>query len=145
MLKKTYTLICNFTDNEKYLLQTKFVNLYYNKENMELSSEEKQAAIQLFRWVSPNIDYVKKRWYKGDSIELNKIYEYRDGFGRPIAIWTEFESLSDVRIARILKKINAVPHVFFLEYYNNRVRIGFKVKKELRLDDTKNRITPDEK
>lgn len=50
---------------------------------------------------------------------------------------------SDVRIARILKKLNTIPHVFFLEYFQNRIRIGFKVKKELRLDDALNRISPE--
>ncbi len=110
---------------------------------MKLSDEDKKKAIQLFRWVSPNIDYNKKRWFKGDQIELNVIYEYRDAHGRPIAIWTEFEGLSDVRITRILKKINTIPHVFFLEHFQNRIRIGFKVKKELRPDDTLNRIDPE--
>ncbi len=112
---------------------------------MQIRKEEIQAAIQLFRWVSPNVEYEKKRWFKGDPIELNTIYEYRDGFGRPIAVWTDFEGLSDIRITRILKKINTVPHMFFLEHFQNRIRIGFKIKKELRLDDTLNRITPEEK
>lgn len=64
-----------------------------------------KKAIQLFRWVSPSIDYNKKRWLKVHPIELNTIYEYRDALSLPIAIWTEFEGLSDARITRILKKL----------------------------------------
>lgn len=112
---------------------------------MEITKEQRYFAEQMFRYVSPNVDINVKRWLKGDLIHLNIIYEYRDGFGRPIAIWTDFEGLTNARITRILKKINTVPHVFFLEHFDNRIRIGFKVKKELRLDDTKNRISPAEK
>lgn len=83
-----------------------------------------KKAIQLFRWVSLNIDYNKKRWLKVHPIELNTIYEYRDAFSLPIAIWTEFEDLSDARNTDT-KKTDSVPQVFFLEHYNNRIRIGF--------------------
>lgn len=110
---------------------------------MQISKEEKVIAIQLFRWINPSIKYDPERWFKGHPINLNVIYEYRDGNGRPIAIWTDFMGLNDVKISRILKKIETVPHVFFMEHFNGRIRVGWKVKRELRLDDTLNRISPE--
>src|SRR5690554_2635930 len=96
--------------------------------SMHISDSSYKAAISFFEWINPSIEREVITWKKGMPIELNKIYKHVDSFHYPIAIWSDFENMSKVRIERIFKRIDLIPHEFFLYHNNNRYRVGWKVK-----------------
>lgn len=94
---------------------------------MEITNEQLTQSIALFKWINPSVQPAIQQWSKGREIELNFIYSYCIK-KKCQAVWMDFEHLTEQKIKRILKKIDIIPHEFFLYHYQNHVRIGWRIK-----------------
>lgn len=84
--------------------------------------------MEMFRFVKGNVSEFVQLWTYGREIQLDTVYKYVRN-NKCVAVWMDFEKLSEVRMKRIFKKMEILPHEFFMYHYDTRTRIGWRVKK----------------
>lgn len=94
----------------------------------KITEEEIAKSVQLYKWIAPTINTAAQIWNKGNKIETHKIYKYSVGKNVQ-AIWADFDNLQEPHFIRIYKKINILPHEFFLYHLEKKTRIGWRLKK----------------
>lgn len=93
-----------------------------------ITIDEQKLALQLFRWIVPTINEWPIDWLSFEKEdELNRYYKYENN--RIVhAIWINAQGLTEVHFKRIYKKINLLPHEFFLYHYGKVTRLGWRMK-----------------
>lgn len=94
----------------------------------KITEEDIAKSIELYKWVSPTLNPAAQIWNKGDDIRPHTLYKYSVGKNVQ-AIWVDFENLQEPHFIRIYKKINILPHEFFIFHLGKRTRIGWRLKK----------------
>ena len=93
-----------------------------------ITAEEISLTFSLFKWINPSANPSPVLWNIGDEIREYRVYQYQKN-KKTIAVWMDVPKLSEPEFIRIYKKINIIPHEFFLTQNNGKYRFGWRVKK----------------
>jgi len=93
-----------------------------------ITAEEISLTFSLFKWINPSANPSPVLWNIGDEICEYRVYQYQKN-KKTIAVWMDAPKLSEPEFIRIYKKINIIPHEFFLTQNNGKYRFGWRVKK----------------
>lgn len=93
-----------------------------------ITDEDIAQSIALYKWIAPRINPAPQLWNKGDEIRTHTIYKYVVN-GKIQGFWADLENLQEPHFVRIYKKINILPHEFFLYHFGKVTRIGWRLKK----------------
>ena len=102
---------------------------FFNLCSMKtITKNDIDLAVALFVWISPKMETSPQLWTSALDNRMHCLYKYEKN-NRIHAIWMDIDTLNEVQMKRIWKKINTIPHEFFMYHHNNITRIGWRIKK----------------
>lgn len=98
-----------------------------------ITDKEISAALNLFKWLVPHINESPIDWLKvGKENANSRFYKYEKD--RVVhALWINLPNINEAQFVRIAKKINNLPHEFFLYHYEKVTRLGWRINNQIKV------------